>query len=243
MKIKSSLLALILLGTLVLNPSLYGNEIEYDYFSLVEKSFPATKSKLSVLNIQLWGQINTKEINEKQLLKIHNHIISLLGIKNNPQINNQYPDFRSSWQKEEIAEDIYMEVTVQSFSEGTFAGILVYTKDFSQGRIYYDKVKQIASIFNLEEPVGITATGTLEGQITQKKQTEIIENILYKVKALPQEGMQNYQLISISAYTFLCGEFLPVGDKKINLNIAMRYHFVDDKTYIYIGAPLIFEEY
>ncbi|OZV13462.1 hypothetical protein CIW83_04260 [Tissierella sp. P1] len=46
-------------------------------------------------------------------------------------------------------------------------------------------------------------------------------------------------LVSYTAYTPLIESSIFSGEKKVNLNLAIRYNENEDKTYIWIGTPII----
>ncbi|WP_443110742.1 YwmB family TATA-box binding protein [Caloramator sp. mosi_1] len=55
-------------------------------------------------------------------------------------------------------------------------------------------------------------------------------------------GIENENLVSVSAFANAGGEE-KCEDKYVNLNIALRYSDLNKCTYIWIGSPLIYEEY
>lgn len=57
------------------------------------------------------------------------------------------------------------------------------------------------------------------------------------------EGMEDENIISVSAYSSKLKEYIKLGSEKINLNVAIRYSSFDDKTYIWVATPIIAIEY
>ncbi len=46
-------------------------------------------------------------------------------------------------------------------------------------------------------------------------------------------------ILSFSIFTPYIEEYIYTGSRKMNLNIAIRFNEYEDKTYIWIGTPII----
>jgi len=57
------------------------------------------------------------------------------------------------------------------------------------------------------------------------------------------EGITEENLISISAYSPRVKSSILVNEKRVNINLAMRYNSYEDKTYIWLATPVITTEY
>ncbi|SMB88229.1 TATA-box binding [Desulfonispora thiosulfatigenes DSM 11270] len=248
MKAYSSVAAVIAIIITLIIPTYESSKVNSDYYDLAMQGFLKSDADLQVLNIQTWTKIRTGALTENELLDIHEEIISSLGLSSNPEIDNINPGFLNIFQKEKISEDIYVESSLQSLSNGegesgTYLGILIFTKDFSTGRAYYDRIDTALSKLNIKSEIGITATGTYDGNLESSQSEKRIKEIFTAINAKSQEGINSEGLLSVSGYSEGCPDYLSVNGKKININIAMRYHSIDNQTYIHVGAPLIYEEY
>ncbi len=85
--------------------------------------------------------------------------------------------------------------------------------------------------------------GTFDGKLSDRDMKEKIQKALKAVKAKPVEAAELEELNSVAAYSENLGAFILSGGKKVNMQVAMRYSSYDDKTYIWIGTPLIHIEY
>ncbi|MFZ5353349.1 MAG: YwmB family TATA-box binding protein [Bacillota bacterium] len=85
--------------------------------------------------------------------------------------------------------------------------------------------------------------GTFDGKLTDKEMKSKIQKALRAVKARKVEGMETDDMNSISAFSSNIENSVESNEKKINMQIAMRYSSYDSKTYIWIGTPLIHVEY
>ncbi|ABY91424.1 MAG: hypothetical protein XD65_0307 [Caldanaerobacter subterraneus] len=85
--------------------------------------------------------------------------------------------------------------------------------------------------------------GTFKGKLNKEKNSSIVKLILDKLDAQKVEGMEDENIISVSAYSSKLKEYIKLGSEKINLNVAIRYSSFDDKTYIWVATPIIAIEY
>lgn len=219
-----------------------------DYLDIVSKSFQATKAEFCELNIEAWAQINKRGLSLQELDLLYRDIAHKLLIEKRYPKLEEYEDFLSINNQGMIAENVYVELSLQSFQSdglesGTFLGIQIIANDLENSRKYYDLVKEIFTALNTKTQVGITLVSTFPGQLPEDEMYEKTAIAFAAPKAQVVEGINTEKILSFSGYTPLCKEYLPVDDKKINLNVALRYHALDDKTYLHIGAPLIFQEY
>lgn len=248
MKSYSSVFAFIGIMALVIIPVYHINSGEQDYLDIVTKSFQVTKADFNELNMEAWAQIKKKGLSLKELNAVYKVITTSLKINNNPIINDDYDDFISIYQKEQINDGTTIEISLQSFlsegtEAGTFLGIQVNSNDFETSRKFYHILSQLVSQLNAKTDIGITFIGTYPGQLSEDEIYKKIAQGFAAVNARVVEGINTRNLISFSGYTPQCSQYLEVGGKRININMASRYHFLDNKTYIHVGAPLIYQEY
>jgi homospermidine synthase len=85
--------------------------------------------------------------------------------------------------------------------------------------------------------------GIYDGKLTENEMRSKIADAMSSVKAKEVEGLSNENLNSISAFSGNINSFILSNNKKVNMQIAIRYSSYDDKTYIWIGSPLIHVEY
>lgn len=91
--------------------------------------------------------------------------------------------------------------------------------------------------------VNICITGSMEGTLDDSEVDEICGKILESAGASKIEGLQENDLVSVSAFSPLIGNTVKVNGKRINLNVAVRYNSYEGKTYIWLASPVITTEY
>jgi hypothetical protein len=85
--------------------------------------------------------------------------------------------------------------------------------------------------------------GTFKGKLTDTEKDKKTRIALQSINAKKVEGIENEELKSISAISRNVGGYTMSDQARVNVQLAMRYSSYDDKTYIWIGTPLIPMEY
>lgn len=95
----------------------------------------------------------------------------------------------------------------------------------------------------MEPHSSIEMTGNYQGKLSTEKMNETASSIFSSVHAKKVEGMRDNKLVSVSAWSPNIGNDANVNGRKVNFNIALRYNEMEDKTYIWMGNPIIKTEY
>lgn len=91
------------------------------------------------------------------------------------------------------------------------------------------------------KPVDITTCviGTLEGKIKDSSLDKSVSKAIKQVKGRIVEEYIDSEISSYMIYTPFIESSIFSGEKKVNLNLAIRYNEYENKTYIWIGTPII----
>lgn len=102
-----------------------------------------------------------------------------------------------------------------------------------------EKIRYFYDGYNM--PVDITKCiiGTYEGDICLNEIEKLILEAIKPIKGNLVEEYKEEDTLSISIFTPDIEEYIYTGNRKMNLNIAARYNEYEDKTYIWIGTPII----
>lgn len=82
-------------------------------------------------------------------------------------------------------------------------------------------------------------TGTINGKLNSDVKLDKIEKVIDLVDGKIVEKHIDDALVSITAYSEILGRYIYSAENKINLNIAINYNEIEDKTYIWVGTPII----
>ena len=109
-----------------------------------------------------------------------------------------------------------------------------------------DIINSVESIFK-EYDSFMEITSSIIGYIDGNACNDEIEKkairALRRLKGNTVETFKDVNLLSYTAYTPRIVENISIGEKKINLNLAIRYNDYEDKTFIWIGTPIITSGY
>jgi hypothetical protein len=81
--------------------------------------------------------------------------------------------------------------------------------------------------------------GTYKGKLKDKDVEKKSKIALQSINAKRVEGIENDGMRSISAFSTNVGGYVMSDRSRVNVQLAIRYSSYDDKTYIWIGTPLI----
>lgn len=119
-----------------------------------------------------------------------------------------------------------------------FINLIKKEKNFNINGII-EKIDNIFKEYN--KPVDITTCviGTIQG----KPDNDVLKRSIFKtIKKSKGKVVEEYidpSIVSYMLYTPLIENAIFSGEKKVNLNLAIRYNEYEDKTYIWIGTPII----
>lgn len=94
-----------------------------------------------------------------------------------------------------------------------------------------------------EGHISFYLTGELPGQHSLEEMDNMARRALKAVRAEVVEGMQDQDLVSLTAYTPLLDRHITMDGERFNLNVAIRYDDYFDKTVLWAGYPLIHGSY
>ncbi|CAK7049543.1 YwmB family TATA-box binding protein [Tissierella carlieri] len=132
----------------------------------------------------------------------------------------------------------YLNPELNNGETTLFINLIKREQNFSINGI----IEKIESIFkDYGKPLEITTCiiGTIEGKSREEDLTKNAVKAMRRFKAKVVEEYTDISLVSYTAYTPLIESSIFSGEKKVNLNLAIRYNENEDKTYIWIGTPII----
>lgn len=85
--------------------------------------------------------------------------------------------------------------------------------------------------------------GWLDGKLDKDEWPNRLHNAGQVLGALVFDSLIQSSFVSITAFSPALPDSLTVGDKQVNLNMAMRYSPYDNRTYVIVASPVIPGEY
>lgn len=227
--------------------------LERGQHSLLVQAFLDTGTKFAEYNINGWLQVNNQWLDKPELEKIGLDTLEKLGGAKESFRGDFTEDtgFRGYRLSGQLDNNIYLEILVQSMelikdnNPGETYLVISLTDQGDIGRhdSYRGKAEKALKALGKEPQLASIFTGVVAGNMSLKEQENLIDNVFARVKAEKLEGVSEENLVSWSGYTDQIEESISIGEKKININVASRYHNIDDYTYVIVGSPIISMEY
>lgn len=102
-----------------------------------------------------------------------------------------------------------------------------------------NQVEELLKKYGENIETTINLTGGQAGRLGKDQEREIQDLIFKLLKAKRLEVLEDEDFTSITAHSPLIGTYIEYGGKKVNLQLAIRYSQYEDKTYLWLGTPLI----
>ena len=103
----------------------------------------------------------------------------------------------------------------------------------------YQELQELLSQFGSEPSIITTYTGVIQGKLTTRKMEELGKGLVRNLQGRITESNKDSDWVSFTAYSNCLGGDLESEYGKFNVNVALRYHSSEGKTYIRVGTPVI----
>lgn len=222
-----------------------------DHFALVEKVYRASGAKLREIKVEFWGQINNRAENDNQyndrLLETYQNFARGLGL--DPRrgcLQKDKNGFVSISQVQE-AGGASWQVCLQTVPVGgtrqTFAAASLTTNNIEQAREATRKMEVCLQGLGENLVPGVTFICEWPHMADRQEIKEKIMTLAQNHGAEYVEGMENEKIVSMAFCNNLYKPWLLVNGRKINLHLAVSYNNLENMTKLFIGSPLIYQEY
>jgi len=110
----------------------------------------------------------------------------------------------------------------------------------------YEVEEKLTQLLDFDWNFYYLYTGIIGDIIDYKSQEKVLDVVLKNLKARKLETYKDGKITSVTAYSSILEEkvsSVKVKGKKCNIQAAVRADFTEEKTYVYIGSPLILGDY
>ena len=212
-------------------------------------------------DISLGGVILDEMIDRAEMEKIGDSIKEELNIKGtllNGQFNSLEDLKKGCYHKEYIKDHNFNQLLIQGVDDReNFITIslssykiedsgetslyinLINSKHFIENNDIILKVEKIFDKYDKAVNVTSCIVGSIDGNIDMNTGKKKILDMTEDVKGRVVEKYEEDGIVSYSIFSPLIDEYIYTGNRKMNMNIALRYNELEDKTYILIGTPII----
>ena len=168
-----------------------------------------------------------------------------------------------SFDEDKILTDIMQKYQINfSIDAGSMANIMGYvinkegriserhitvsiTSDYCENTLR-EMNKRLMKAFDdrkVKPHVNMAVTGYYEGKLNESTMNRICANVFDSAGAYRVQGIKENNLISLSAYSPGIKNHIEVNGNKVNMNLAIRYNSYENRTYIWIGVPVLSADY
>ncbi len=235
---------------------------ELDACELARKVFTMGCEEINEIKLESWGQISNRIETPEELKAKYECIVEEFKLDGEMRAVQAEKDGFCSISHLEAKEEGFWQITLQTVpmsaeAGGTYWGIMFATDQPQDAKAIYHKLRSFLAaghifpekgsdkdeIENVLREIGITMTGCLPGKLEKDACRKLADKMAAVVKAEYVEGVYGGTFAGYSYYTGSCSHSLLVDGKRLNLNVAMRYNEVDNETYLYVGVPLVYQDY
>ena len=108
---------------------------------------------------------------------------------------------------------------------------------------YRQKLQEILNDDMEESKSSANVIGCYDGNLTLEERNQIADGLFQELEAKVVSENRDMQLYTIYGYTSYVKEYEDQERKKVNINLAMYYQELEDKTYVYMAIPVIGLDY
>lgn len=213
----------------------------------------ATGAKVEEWTIHGWVKLPSAQLRDDQLEDIVQEVMRELGVSTvQYQLTRQQEKKYHVVQAEVISPTFHVLTVAQVISPGPsveesegYLVINIEAKDDENISVeqMQEKIKSITKKNGLSSQINTCLIGWLDGKLRDGEWCDFLQNAFEITHASTIDKLETEHFVSYTGFTPEIAEGLQIGDKFINLNIAMHYSQYDDRTYVTIGSPLITREY
>lgn len=212
-------------------------------------SFESTGADVLESTISSWAKLNDKFLTIEQLEALMTKVLSGINpdkatVVKNIESDDQLNKLLLYGSKGNKSYNIALESVRQEAGGETYIVV-----DVAMDKSYKDlktEKQVIASAVQVGESsihFSSCIIGTYKGKLPSAEADKKSRIALESINAKKVEGIDNEELKSISAFSSNVDGYIMSNQDRVNVQLAIRYSLYDDKTYIWIGTPLIPIEY
>ncbi|QSQ09093.1 hypothetical protein H0A61_01452 [Koleobacter methoxysyntrophicus] len=238
----------------LMSTQVMGAGVEVPYKNPLIDAFQATGCSVVETSVNTWSCIGNNYLSIEDLEKKTLEAAEIIGLSGEKLKFLKESDSEHRLIKIEgfLQEDVYVEIYLQSVRFPEELGIKpeTYIVINAIQKADYSAVEELKKKFGaaLKKLGGYgqiyyCITGTKNGKLEKDEIENSIIGAFKAISAQPVEGIADSILLSIYGYSAIIKDSITVMGQRINLNIAARYNEHDDRTYFWVGSPIISVEY
>ncbi|MEW6624175.1 MAG: YwmB family TATA-box binding protein [Bacillota bacterium] len=213
----------------------------------LETLYQSADLEFSELKISAWAKIKNNAASQSQM----DDLLSLLEKEYCLKLDTQWDKTDHYLFAKGTAGNLRVSIasinaassTASDYLGETYLALSLENLGFAEYQGQRAKLMEVFRNFNADPAVSETLVSYMPGRLEVHDQELFVNTLFGKINGIIVEGVTDDKFVSYCGYTSAINNSIEVMGQKINLNIASRYHSIDDRTYVYMGTPLIHCQY
>lgn len=218
----------------------------------LSSAMAATGAHLQEYSINAWVRLPDAHLSDQQLQNIIEQVMNQLELNEQDyevvqqqrnknrvvQAETKRPGYHVAAiaqvvpAKEKGAEEAYLVVNLESLAEDPRAIMPLQ-----------EKIDRIVKNFGVSPRISTCLIGWLDGKLMDGESQDLLKKAFSAIDGVIADKLVEDQYVSVTGFSPAITDYLQVGGKKMNMNMAVRYSQYDHRTYVIIGSPIITREY
>ncbi|KXG77966.1 hypothetical protein AN618_07740 [Fervidicola ferrireducens] len=230
----------------------------FSSYSMVEedllvRALTATNVQIESFDVADWSVINRDFMEFSDMKKIAENVFRIFQTIDEKFTMTQESDnmYRVVILESLLYDGNYVRIVVQTVKlpeefekePQTYLAISVTGSDVRKLKDMKQKVAWAVTSSGGQSRITTCLAGAIYGKLNRIEQDKIARRILEELKIKEVEKMEDLEMQNFIGYSPLIPDSLEIMGKKYNVNIAVRDSDQDDKTYIWLGVPVLSIEY
>jgi hypothetical protein len=212
----------------------------------------ATGAHVGNYNMNAWAKLPKGQENDSQLQKIVENAMEQMGIGiEDYRVVHQQRGTHRTVQAESVNRDFHVTAIAKVIPNEQNADLETYLVVNIESELetppsiseMQEKINKIIQKNGGYPKISTCLMGWLDGKLRAGERNEILQKAFMVVDGAISDKLELEQFVSCTGFSSRIEDWVQVGDKKVNINMAMRYSQYDNRTYVLIGSPIITREY
>ncbi|MGI9862792.1 YwmB family TATA-box binding protein [Moorella naiadis] len=221
---------------------------------LLFTALSASGARLESLHLEAWGRLNTSFSDAATISDLAQQALTGLGLDPGAGAGLTHQDtekFHGTAWEGELQPGVKLFLSVQSLAGSGADGETYLLLDLTgapqngEGEMvsWQGQVRAAFQAWQVEPHLTYGLIGVIPGKLSAAARQQRARAVLAALGARKVEGVEDDELLSISAYSDRLPRGLAVAGREVNVNVALRFHATDGNTYLHLGSPLLGGEY
>jgi hypothetical protein len=216
-------------------------------------SFLETGADLELLEITDWSVINSKFTSFEEMAELRDKTMEFFGgQEENFHTTKEFDDMYRIMDTEGLTSaGDFLQIIIHSVilpeeyekEPQTYLVVNVTGQDLSRTAALTENVQKSLKDAGGQSRIATCITGVFNGKLTGNARGEVAQKILNHLKISQTDTYTDEYTWNLVGFSPILPEGIQILGKSYNVNIVMRYNSEDDRTYLWMGTPVVSAEH